>query len=69
MFSGKEKAWTAALVGLVSAVVLQMTGSGAGPTPDQIAGFGGMTGEIIAGLVVGGVNALLVYLVPNTPQA
>jgi hypothetical protein len=65
MFAGKQKAWMAALVGLVSATVLQLTGSGEGPTPDQISGFAGITGEIVVGLVVAGVNYVLVYMIPN----
>lgn len=68
MFAGKEKAWIAALIGLVSAFVLQMTGSGAGPTPEMLTDFGGMTGEIVSSLVVAGINAFMVYLVPNSTQ-
>jgi hypothetical protein len=61
MFSGMDKAWVAGIVGLVSAIVLQMTGSGEGPTPDQVSGIGDMA----ASLVVAAINMGLVWLVPN----
>jgi hypothetical protein len=56
-----DKAWVAGIVGLVSAVVLQMTGSGDGPTAEQIGGIG----EMASSLVVAAINMGLVYLVPN----
>jgi hypothetical protein len=61
MITGMDKAWVAGIVGLVSAVVLQMTGAGDGPTPDQVAGIGDMAKT----LIVGALNMALVYIVPN----
>jgi hypothetical protein len=68
MFAGKEKAWIAGVVGLVSAFALQMTGAGAGPGADQISAFGGMTGDIFAAAVVMAINAVAVYVTPNSKK-
>lgn len=65
MFTHYDKAWMAGIVGLISSIVLQMTGAGAGPTPDQVAGVAGQTGSIVSSLVVAAINMGLVWLIPN----
>jgi hypothetical protein len=65
MITGMDKAWVAGIVGLVSAVILQMTGAGEGPTPEQIGGIGDMA----SALVVAAINMGLVWLVPNKATA
>jgi hypothetical protein len=65
MFTTIDKALVAGIVGLISAVVLQMTGSGDGPTADQVAQVGAQAGEWITSLVVAAINMGLVWLIPN----
>jgi hypothetical protein len=65
MFTHFDKALTAGIVGLISAVVLQMTGAGAGPTPDQVANVATQSGTLVSSLVIAAINAALVYIVPN----
>jgi hypothetical protein len=65
MFTTFDKAWIPALLSLGSAVVLGMTGAGEGPTADQI----GQIGTLGSAAIVAGIQAVLVYLIPNKPAA
>jgi hypothetical protein len=65
MFTTFDKAWIPALVSLLGAVVLGVTGAGDGPSADQINAIGGLGSAAI----VAALQGVLVYLIPNKPAA
>ena len=66
IFEGKEKAWASAIAMFLVSIVLQRTGQGTGPTPDDIQTVVSIASEIGISVVSAAVAYFSTWLTANT---
>lgn len=67
MVATMRKAWMAAALPLVYAVVNMLLAGGSGPSDADIAAVSTTTADIVKTIVEMGIGGFLVWLVPNRP--